>query len=39
MASIDITNVFKTYPGAASPAVSQIDLSLADGEVIVLVGP
>ena len=39
MASIDITNVFKTYPGAASPAVSQIDLSIADGEFIVLVGP
>jgi sn-glycerol 3-phosphate transport system ATP-binding protein len=39
MASIDITNVSKTYPGARLPSVSDIDLTIADGEFIVLVGP
>ena len=39
MASIDISNVSKTYPGASAPSVSDINLSIRDGEFIVLVGP
>ncbi|WP_333814154.1 sn-glycerol-3-phosphate import ATP-binding protein UgpC [Tabrizicola sp.] len=39
MASIEITDVFKTYPGAAVPSVSDVTLSIKDGEFIVLVGP
>ena len=39
MASITLTNVSKTYSGAAAPSVAEIDLTVADGEFIVLVGP
>ncbi|MEH7829967.1 sn-glycerol-3-phosphate import ATP-binding protein UgpC [Gemmobacter denitrificans] len=39
MASITLTNVSKTYPGAAAASVSDINLTIADGEFIVLVGP
>ncbi|RWR11306.1 sn-glycerol-3-phosphate import ATP-binding protein UgpC [Paenirhodobacter populi] len=39
MASIDITGVSKIYPGAAGRSVTGIDLTIADGEFIVLVGP
>lgn len=39
MASIEITNVSKTYPGASAPSVRDINLSIRDGEFIVLVGP
>ncbi|GLS79676.1 MULTISPECIES: sn-glycerol-3-phosphate import ATP-binding protein UgpC [Rhodobacterales] len=39
MASITLTNVSKTYPGAPAPSVCDINLTIADGEFIVLVGP
>ncbi|AGT08583.1 sn-glycerol-3-phosphate import ATP-binding protein UgpC [Paracoccus aminophilus] len=39
MASIDISQVSKTYPGAPVPSVSDINLQIKDGEFIVLVGP
>lgn len=39
MASIEINNVSKTYPGADTASVSDINLSIRDGEFIVLVGP
>ncbi|WP_112313293.1 sn-glycerol-3-phosphate import ATP-binding protein UgpC [Pseudogemmobacter bohemicus] len=39
MASITITDVSKTYPGAPAPSVTGINLSIRDGEFIVLVGP
>ncbi|MDF3604768.1 sn-glycerol-3-phosphate import ATP-binding protein UgpC [Paracoccus sp. DMF-8] len=39
MASIQITNLSKTYPGASGPSVADINLSIRDGEFIVLVGP
>ena len=39
MAAISITNVSKTYPGAAAPSISDINLTIQDGEFIVLVGP
>src|SRR3546814_12985725 len=38
MASIDVEKVGKIYPGGVR-AVSDIELSIADGELIVLVGP
>jgi sn-glycerol 3-phosphate transport system ATP-binding protein len=38
MASIELKGVSKTYPGNVQ-AVSGIDLSIADGELVVLVGP
>ena len=39
MASITISNVSKTYPGASATSVADIDLTIRDGEFIVLVGP
>ncbi|KAA0969045.1 sn-glycerol-3-phosphate import ATP-binding protein UgpC [Aureimonas fodinaquatilis] len=39
MASIDIAEVSKTYAGATARSVSDINLSVRDGEFIVLVGP
>ncbi len=39
MASIEILNVSKTYPGSAARSVTGIDLTIRDGEFIVLVGP
>ncbi|NPD17415.1 sn-glycerol-3-phosphate import ATP-binding protein UgpC [Xinfangfangia sp. D13-10-4-6] len=39
MASITISNVSKTYPGAKAASVSDINLDIRDGEFIVLVGP
>ncbi len=39
MAAITITNVSKTYPGANAPSITDINLTIADGEFIVLVGP
>ncbi|SMQ64343.1 carbohydrate ABC transporter ATP-binding protein, CUT1 family [Devosia lucknowensis] len=38
MASIDITGVRKVYPGNVT-AIHALDLSIADGELVVLVGP
>ncbi|WP_138469401.1 sn-glycerol-3-phosphate import ATP-binding protein UgpC [Poseidonocella sp. HB161398] len=39
MGSISVSQVGKTYPGAAAPSVSGVDLEIADGEFLVLVGP
>ena len=39
MATIKIENISKTYPGAAKASVSEINLTIEDGEFIVLVGP
>ncbi|MDZ4312844.1 MAG: sn-glycerol-3-phosphate import ATP-binding protein UgpC [Cypionkella sp.] len=39
MAAITITNVSKTYPGASAPSITDINLTIQDGEFIVLVGP
>jgi len=38
MASIDLTHVKKVYPGNVT-AIHGVDLSIADGEMVVLVGP
>jgi sn-glycerol 3-phosphate transport system ATP-binding protein len=38
MASIDLKNVRKVYPGNVT-AIHALDLSIADGELVVLVGP
>ena len=38
MATITLSGLGKTYPGG-KPAVSDIDLAIADGEFVVLVGP
>lgn len=39
MASITITDVSKTYAGSAAPSITGINLTVTDGEFIVLVGP
>ena len=39
MASISFKNVTKTYDGAASPVVPNLNLEIKDKEVIILVGP
>ncbi len=36
---IELRAVGKSYPGAAAPAVTSLDLSIADGEIVALVGP
>ncbi len=39
MASIRFKNVTKTYPGASSPVVPNLNLDIKDKEFIILVGP
>ena len=39
MASITFKNVTKTYEGAASPVVPNLNLDIKDKEFIILVGP
>lgn len=39
MASISFKNVTKTYDGAASPVVPNLNLEIKDKEFIILVGP
>jgi multiple sugar transport system ATP-binding protein len=39
MASVHFEAVAKTYPGATAPVVQGLDLTVADGEFMVLVGP
>src|SRR4051812_7555737 len=39
MAAITYDHATLQYPGAASPAVSGLDLDIDDGELLVLVGP
>jgi multiple sugar transport system ATP-binding protein len=38
MASVKFQQATRTYPGGAAPAVDSIDLDIADGEFLVLVG-
>jgi multiple sugar transport system ATP-binding protein len=39
MSEIVIRDLAKTYPGGKQPATDHIDLTIADGEFVVLVGP
>jgi multiple sugar transport system ATP-binding protein len=39
MAEVSYVNATCIYPGASSPAVSSLNLEIADGEFMVLVGP
>jgi osmoprotectant transport system ATP-binding protein len=36
---IDLENLTKTFPGSETPAVDRLNLSVAAGEIVVLVGP
>ncbi len=39
MASVTLTNVYKTYAGAEKPSVDNVNLEIKDKEFLVLVGP
>ena len=39
MAKVTFEKVNITYPGASAPTVKELDLDIADGEFLVLVGP
>ncbi|WP_249021442.1 ABC transporter ATP-binding protein [Conexibacter sp. S30A1] len=39
MATVVFDHATRVYPGAAEPAVNELDLRIADGEFLVLVGP
>ncbi|SDM01769.1 multiple sugar transport system ATP-binding protein [Corynebacterium mycetoides] len=39
MASVTFDNAMRIYPGADTPSVDALDLEIADGEFLVLVGP
>lgn len=39
MVNVTLTDVGLSYPGSTRPAVSGVDLEIADGEFLVLVGP
>jgi multiple sugar transport system ATP-binding protein len=39
MASVTYDKATRLYPGSSTPAVNQLDLSVEDGEFLVLVGP
>ena len=39
MASVEYDDATRLYPGTAKPAVNELNLSIADGELLVLVGP
>ncbi len=39
MVRVRFEGVSRHYPGAARPAVAQVDLTVADGETVALVGP
>ncbi|WP_312714482.1 ABC transporter ATP-binding protein [Corynebacterium flavescens] len=39
MSKVTFEKVSITYPGAASPTVAELDLTISDGEFLVLVGP
>ena len=39
MASVEYAAATRLYPGTPKPAVNNLDLSIADGELLVLVGP
>jgi multiple sugar transport system ATP-binding protein len=39
LAAVDYEEATRLYPGTPEPAVKQLNLSIADGELLVLVGP
>ncbi|MDR2999252.1 MAG: ATP-binding cassette domain-containing protein, partial [Microbacterium sp.] len=39
MATVTFDQATRTYPGVSRPAVDRLDLEIADGEFLVLVGP
>ena len=39
MASVQYDTATRLYPGTSKPAVNDLNLSIADGELLVLVGP
>ena len=39
MASVTFDKASRIYPGQTRPAVDKLDLDVADGEFLVLVGP
>ena len=39
MAAVDYVEATRLYPGTPKPAVNRLNLSVADGELLVLVGP
>ena len=39
MASVQYDAATRLYPGTAKPAVNELNLTIADGELLVLVGP
>ena len=39
MASVEYDAATRLYPGTSKPAVNELNLSIADGELLVLVGP
>ena len=39
MADVRFEQATRIYPGTVAPAVDALDLSIADGEFVVLVGP
>ena len=39
MASVSFDKATRIFPGAERPAVDSLDLDIADGEFLVLVGP
>jgi len=39
LASVEYDAATRLYPGTATPAVNELNLSIADGELLVLVGP
>src|ERR1700722_14060974 len=39
MASVTFEQATRLYPGTTRPALNQLDLTVGDGEVVVLVGP
>ncbi|WP_130800142.1 ABC transporter ATP-binding protein [Streptomyces otsuchiensis] len=39
MATVTFDKATRVYPGSETPAVDQLDISIADGEFLVLVGP
>ena len=38
-AMIELEGLSKRYPGQSAPAVDALDLSIAEGEIVILVGP
>ncbi|MDT7581559.1 MAG: osmoprotectant transport system ATP-binding protein, partial [Pseudonocardiales bacterium] len=38
-AMIELEGLGKRYPGQAAPAVDALDLTIAEGEIVILVGP